>query len=133
MATITRVNPIPDGVAGSFFGHQTPDFWEIDANITPAASNIAYDNGPTGGLAQILKVINQQASIELLGNVQTGNVIGNGGAVSSTNNLIRVITTGHGAWPNAATLQAAIRAVGTVVGGANANISNVMVYGPINF
>ena len=134
MATITRVNPTPDGLPGAFFGHQSPDIFEIDANISPVATgNLAYDNGPQGALAQILKVVNFQASIEWLGNVQTGNLLGNGGAVSTTNNLVRVITTGHGAWPNAATLQAAIRAVGTVNGGANLNLGNAMVYGPINF
>jgi len=127
MASITRVNPNPDGVAQSFFGHVPVDFFEVDANIA-TGGNLLTDNGPTGSLAAILKVVNQQASIEVLGQVGTLNLVGNNGNVSSTNNAVRFITTGHGAWANAAALQTAIRAVGTVNGGANLSLANAVVY-----
>lgn len=120
MPQLTRVNPVIDGNAIAVFGYYPLDIWEIDTH-----ANLVASTGPQGALAAVIQVVEQNATIEILGKAGTLNLIGNGGAASTANGAVRVVTTGHEAWANAAVLQTALQALGTV---DSQNLSNTIVY-----
>ncbi len=122
MAQLTRTSPNPDGQPGFFFGHNPVNFFEIDTN-----ANLFFQTGPAdsanGALAALVQIIEQQATIEVLGQFGTLNLIGNNGNTSSPFGAIRVIVSGPAAWPNAATLQTAIQSANLQAGNANINVT----------
>jgi hypothetical protein len=133
MAQFPKVNPNPDGNA-VVTGLRPLQFFEIDAN-----ANLQASTGPNGGLAELITVIEQRSTIEILGQVGTIILLGNNGNTSSAGGGIRVALADIGTWGidnanSVINMQAAIRAVGnytignSTVGFANINFSNSNVY-----
>jgi hypothetical protein len=129
MAQLTRTNPVIDAEPGFFFGHNPVNIYEIDTN-----ANLFYQTGPidtaNGALASLVQIIESQATIEVLGQFGTLNLIGNNGNVSSPWGAIRVIVSGPAAWPNAATLQTAIQSANLQAANSQINVTfaNANVY-----
>jgi hypothetical protein len=125
MASFFKQNPVPVTQPGNFFGKQV-DFFEIDlaANI----ANVQLYQAPNGPLDLVIQVVEENATIEMIGTVGTLNLVGANGNLSSANGAFRVLVSGTGAWANAAALQTAIRNLGTVtVGNSTVGFSNISV------
>lgn len=135
MASFPKVSPRIDGNA-VVTGLKPLEFFEVDVN-----ANIAGSTGPMGGLQELIKVIEQRSTIEVLGKAGTINLVGANGNLSSAGGGIRVALADLGTWGYPSTvgaqnLQANIRAVGNFVVGngaasfpyANVNFSNANVY-----
>jgi hypothetical protein len=124
MASFPRVNPQPfDGNAVAVFGHEV-DFFEIDFG-----ANIANPTqlGPNGAWPLLISQIEQNATIEVLGQIGTLNLISNAGNLSTSGGAVRVVLSGKFAW-TAANLQSTIQSLGTIVVGNGAiGFSNVNV------
>ncbi len=108
MAQLQRFAPVVDGGEGQFWGKDV-DIIEIDLNTTVGA-NLASSTSAEGGLAAVIRQINQTSSIEMLGQVGVAKSL-TGNTFSSGNGL-RAILTGRGA-TTAANLQADIVALGS--------------------
>lgn len=122
MASFNRVNPQPtDGNAAAFFGHEI-DFFEIDLG-----ANVANPTqlGPNGAWPIVLSTIEQNATIEILGQVGTLNLISNAGNLSTSGGAVRVALSGRFAW-SAANLQSTLQGLGTLtIGNGNIGFSNI--------
>lgn len=120
MAQFPKVNPVVDGVAGSFFGKQVDG---LELNFGPT-SNIVASTGPLGAWQAVIAQVEQTGTIEMLGTL-TANIAlisQNGG---NANVGVRMLTSGVNA-DNAANLQTAIQSLGWyVVGNASVGFSNV--------
>jgi hypothetical protein len=129
MASFNRVNPQPtDGNAAAFFGHEI-DLFEIDfgANIANPTQE-----GPNGAWPLLISQIEQNATIEILGQIGTLNLISNAGNLSTSGGAVRVAVSGKFAW-SAANLQSTLQSLGTIVVGnstvgfSNVNVANTIV------
>lgn len=137
MAQFNKVNPVFAGNA-IVTGLKPLEFFEIDAN-----ANLVASQGPMGGLAELIQVVEQRSTVEILGQVGTINLIGNNGNLSSAGGGLRIALADFGTWGgangtdganSAINLQANIRAVGnfvvgnSTVGFANVNFASANVY-----
>lgn len=106
MAQFPKVNPVVDGNSGAFFGKNV-DYIEI--NFGPATGqgdgtltgNIlsSYNQGPNGAWPAIINIIEQVATIEVLGTISANAALlsRNGG---NANLGVRMITSGVNAAPS---------------------------------
>lgn len=124
MAQFSKVNPVIDGNAASFFG-KVPDYVEINfgatSNIT-SAQNVAQG----GAWPLVIQTIEQYSTIEVLGALQANCALisQNGG---NANVGVRLLVTGvNSEFGSASNIAAAIQALGVVVvGNATVGYSNV--------
>lgn len=112
MAQLQRYAPGKDGNAIAVIGRDI-DIIEVDLNTTVGA-NLATSTSAEGGLAAVIRQINQTSSIEVLGHVGVATSL-NGHSFSSGNGL-RVMVTPVGA-TTAANLAADIQALGSANSG----------------
>jgi hypothetical protein len=130
MASFTKQNPQFDGNSASFFG-KVPDYVEINFGSSVAGSNCAnllstQNLNTNGAWPDVIQVIEQNAIIEVLGQVQANCVLisQNGG---NANIGVRLLVSGVNAVSG---LQSAIQALGNVViGNATVGYSNVNFQG----
>lgn len=136
MAQVTRVHPVVDGLVdanhqGGFFGRNV-DILEVDAG-----ANLLASTGPEGAVAEIIKVVNKKASIELMGSVGNIRLMGDNGNAAGAGEGLRFMVSPKGVW-TAADLAANIVALGSNVGGANLQAATVFLVstdgtGSVNF
>jgi len=129
MASFFKVNPRVEGTAGSFVGRKM-DYLELNmSNLTVGdKANIANVN-PNYAYAKVLQVVEQFATIDVLGSLQTTgfqSILG-----TSANAGVRMLVSGVDA-ATANNLNTAFTAIGAATFGdgntlpyANVNIANI--------
>ena len=121
MAQFNKINPTPDGVAGSFFVKAVDG---IELNFGATGNGILTSTGPLGAWPAVIQTVELTGTIEMLGNL-TANlamISQNGG---NANVGCRLLVSDTAA-VNVTALTTAIQALGTfVVGNANVGFANV--------